>query len=167
MAPLFALLAPVGSAVAGGASAVGGAVASGVSAMGGMGSVMSAGGSLLSGFSSIMGGIQDKNEAEANIEIAKYNTAQEKAETLGKFSEVKGKQRTGYGSAGVDLTSGSPLLIAEYTAFQEKRELDSEKYEYEMKKNALKHQGKQALVGGIIKGASTFMSGLGKSQFLG
>ncbi len=120
-------------------------------------------GSGVSGFGQYQQGQNQQAAYDYNANIALDKTRQELKISESKFSRLKGEQRALMAKAGVDLTSGSPLLILADTAMQEEEEMQrirrSDISEYKMQKYA----GKVASWSGTTGGMSTFITGLGKT----
>lgn len=150
-----------GTAVAGGTAAAT-AAGAGITA----GQALMAGGSLISGVSQILQGNAQANALEANADAARYNMQQEEEASAARFDEIMGQQRVLFASAGVDITSGSPLLIEAHTAYKKKKEQERIKYAGGMEISSNKYAAGQARTGGMIGGASTFLTGLGRAAYL-
>jgi hypothetical protein len=83
--------------------------------------------------------------------------------TEANYSTLIGKQASAYARAGVDVASGSPLLVMAHTAAQGGVQQESE-YQAGTEEAALqKYYGKVAAFNGTVGGISTFISGLSKA----
>lgn len=81
-------------------------------------------GSGVSAFGQYQQGQNQQATYEYNANIALDKARQEEKISEAKYSKLKGEQRSLMAKAGVDLTSGSPLLILANTAMQAKEEED-------------------------------------------
>lgn len=97
----------------------------------------------------------------ANVALEKMKQDQESSEA--KFSSLMGKQRSLYAKAGVDITSGSPLLMLAETAMQAEEEQQRIKFSGETSATMQKYYGDVAAYSGTTSAMSTFLTGLGKS----
>lgn len=127
---------------------------------------MSAAGTLIQGFSQYKQGQAMAAGYEANAEAAEYNMHQEEAKSAEKFDQIVGQQRTLYGAAGVDITSGSPLLIYTDTEFKRKKEEGRIKYAGELESAFSKYYAKQSKKAGVNEMLTTFITGLGSNMLL-
>lgn len=124
------------------------------------------GSSLISGISKYRQGQAEKLAYEANAEAIEQNMRSEERKSQIYYSDIKGKQRTLYGAAGVELTSGSPLLIMADTAWKEKEAQMDINQEGTMGANYQRLYGRKALKSGMYGGLSTFITGLGTATVL-
>lgn len=112
--------------------------------------------------------------AEYNAGIANNEAiaAQQKADydaeaSAQKFKILMGRQRAMYAKAGVDITSGSPLLMLSNQALEAEKERQAIQYggniasqSEKNKATMFRFQGKNAGQAGQINAASTFLSSL-------
>ena len=83
-----------------------------------------------------------------------------------KYQNLMGRQRSAYGKAGVDLASGSPLLIAVDTAAQAEEEF-TRIHEAGLQTAALdKYYGDEAAFSGTMGGVGQFLTGLTKAGMM-
>ena len=108
--------------------------------------------------------------AEGEAVTASAGAAREEEVHRAKLQRMLGTQRALYGAAGVDITSGSPLLTMMSTAEEGEREAEFIKYGGEVsateKLNEArlnKFYGKQAYKSGLWGAGSTFFTGLGSA----
>jgi hypothetical protein len=190
MAFMIPLLSSVGTAVSSAASAVGSAASAVGSAAGsalgisgssvgagvgltGTGSGLSLGqglmmgGSLISGFSQAMQGQAQKQAYNANAKTALENMRAEEQKSFDHYRRIKSQQRTLYGEAGVDISSGSPLLVLADTASMEKQNQQDIKESGETQASYDRFYGEQAGSSGMFGGFTTFITGLGKAKLIG
>jgi hypothetical protein len=104
--------------------------------------------------------------AQLAVEKAKYE-AELSAE---KFERLKGKQTALYAKAGVDIGSGSPLLVVADTASQEKEEMSmimqgglSQAAIDRFYGGISRYEGDVAKRGATMTGMTTFLTGLGQA----
>lgn len=124
---------------------------------------ISAIGSAVSGFAQISQGRRQQEIYEENAEIARQKATYEEDKSRAKFKKLRGIQRSLYGKAGVDLTSGSPLLIMSESAAEGELEAEMIRWGGETEAQQLKRYGKEARRAGMIAGTSTFLTGLSKA----
>ena len=106
-------------------------------------------GSAISGYGQYEAGQQQKKAYDYNAKVQAEAIAQK---TSGRI----GAQAATYAASGVDIASGSPLLVMAATAARGSKE------EFETT-TALKYEGAMAAWGGTMAGIGTFLSGLTKS----
>ena len=100
-----------------------------------------------------------KYNAAATEEKGKY----EEARSREKLRHLLGTQRALYAKAGVDITSGSPLLTLMNTATEGEVEALNIRRGYQTESKLQKYYGKQAAISGYYGAGSTFLSGLGQA----
>lgn len=119
-------------------------------------------GSAVSGFGQYESGQQQKQADDYNAAIAMQTTQQNMQTSGAKYSTLEGRQASLYAKAGVDIRSGSPLLMMAHTAAQNAIEQTSE-YQAGSEQAAIdKYYGKVAAFNGTIGGIDTFLQGLSK-----
>jgi len=123
---------------------------------------LSAVGSAVSGYSQITQGKRHQDIYEENANIAIQKARYEEDKSRRKTKRMLGTQRALYAKVGVDITSGSPLLIMSETAAEGEYEAEMIKWGGETEAQQLKRYGKEAKRAGMIAGTSTFLTGLGK-----
>ncbi len=108
--------------------------------------------------------------AEAEAGVARAGAAREEEVHRAKLQRMLGTQRALYGAAGIDITSGSPLLTMMSTAEEGEREAEFIKYGGEVsateklnEARANRYYGKQSSTAGKIGAGSTFFTGLGEA----
>lgn len=124
-------------------------------------SVLSGG---VSGWSKYRAGKAEEGAYKYNAEVALAKAKHEEEQSRTRYQELKGKQAALYAKAGVDLTSGSPLLIMADTAYQEEEEAKYIRAGGTNEALALRYSGKIAAYTEEIGGWSTFLTGLGKTS---
>jgi hypothetical protein len=125
----------------------------------GLGAVNSA----VSGYGQYEAGQQQKAAYDYNASIVLEDMQNKMRTTESNYSTLIGRQASAYARAGVDIASGSPLLVMAHTAAQGGVEQASE-YEAGTAEAALqRYYGKIAAYNGTIGGISTFISGLSKA----
>ena len=103
---------------------------------------------------------KEGNEYNARITETEGAYAEEQARL--KLKRLLGTQRALYAKAGVDITSGSPLLVMADTAAEGEKERMYTEYGYKSRAKQLRLYGEQAEKAGQIGATSSFLSGLGK-----
>jgi hypothetical protein len=98
-----------------------------------------------------------------NADVALANMKQEEADSEQKFAALMGRQRASYGKAGVDITSGSPLLVLADTAMQERREQQRIHEAGTSEAEIQRYYGRVASYKGKMGAMSSFLTGMGKT----
>ena len=125
----------------------------------GLGAVNSA----VSGYGQYQAGQNQRAAYDYNADVTMQQTDQQMQTTEAKYSNLIGKQATSFANAGVDIASGSPLLVMLHTSAQKGKEEASE-YDAGTEEAALqRYYGSVAAFNGTIGGISTFISGLTKA----
>ena len=116
--------------------------------------------SALTGVSKYEQGQKQQQAYDYNASVTLKNTSNQVVANQQKFSERIGRQATAYAGAGVDITSGSPLLIMAATAARggEQGEMIEESGEQEA--NLQRYYGKMAAFSGTTSGIGSFLSGM-------
>lgn len=118
--------------------------------------------SAVSGYGEYQSGQEQKAAYDYNAAVTLQTMEEKMQSTEAKYSTLTGEQASRYAMAGVDLASGSPLVVMAHTAAQGGREQESE-YQAGTEQAALeKYYGKVAAFSGTVGGISTFLSGLTK-----
>ena len=121
---------------------------------------------LISGGAQFMGGQQQRGAYEYNAAITRQNAAEKAEVSSDKYTALIGKERSLYAKAGVDISSGSPLLVAMDTASkgaeEEGRITSAGKEEASLEE----FYGRQAAFSGTMGGVGTFLSGLSKAGMM-
>lgn len=107
---------------------------------------------------------------QQKAQLALDRMVEEKEASRSKYATLKGKATATYAKAGVDIGSGSPLLVLTDMAQQAQDEQESIRkwgesgYAAEMSQSELnKYYGKVAGYGGRLTGISGFLTGLGRT----
>ena len=122
--------------------------------------VAGVGSSALSAGGKILSGQREKTAYDQNADIVKLNTDAEAAVNEEKTSAVVARQRSAYAAAGVDVNSGSPLLImaaARARGAQQNVLLEEAGDE---KAAQLRYEGKIAAFDGTLSGIGAFLQGM-------
>lgn len=125
----------------------------------GVGAVTSATGA----YAQYQRGQMEKQAYEYNAQVAEEESRQQQTTSERKYAELMGRQRSLYGKAGVDITTGSPLLVLADTAMQER--LEAQRIQAAGKSEAAmqRYYGRMAAYGANVGAMTTFMTGLGKT----
>lgn len=119
-------------------------------------------GSLLSGIGQYESGKQEKVAFDYNAEIDLQNMSSEMIASQQRYSQLVGKQATAYAASGVDITSGSPLLMMAATAGRGGRQAEQIRQQGTEAATLESFYGKVAAWRGTMAGVGTFLSGLSK-----
>ena len=105
---------------------------------------------------------QEKQEKRNKRQIYAQQQAAEK-EARDNLKKLLGQQRALYGKAGVDLYSGSPLLVIAATAEEAEEDIGNIRrgYSFEAYKEGV--YGRQARAGYRYQAGSAFFTGLGRT----
>jgi hypothetical protein len=117
-------------------------------------------GAAIGGFGKYESGQQQKSADDYNADITLTNMRAEMAANTQKFSALVGTQAGRYAASGVDITSGSPLLIMAATAArgaQEGEEIEQAGTEQAAME---RYYGKIAAFQGTMGGIGSFLSGV-------
>lgn len=131
-------------------------------------------GAAVSAYGAVRQGQNAKEAAEYNARASEIEAAEAKrkaaydAETSSmQFKELMGKQKALYAKAGVDLSSGSPLLTMSFQAEQAERDKQAILYSGKTAEQSsltraslFRDSGSDSQTAGYISGGSTFLSGL-------
>jgi hypothetical protein len=119
--------------------------------------------SAASGFGKYESGQQQKAAYDYDAAVTLEKMRESQQTTQAKYSNLIGKQATAYAAAGIDISSGSALLMMAHTAARGGVESASEAEAGDEESNLQKYYGKVAAFQGTIGGISTFISELSKS----
>ena len=117
-------------------------------------------GGLISGFGQYQSGQAQKAAYNYNAAVDLENSQAKMRGTEEKYSQLIGRQASLYAKAGVDIASGSPLLIMAHTAAQNVEEQSSERAAGEEASELQRYYGKVAAYTGTMGGITSFLSGL-------
>jgi hypothetical protein len=120
-------------------------------------------GSLVSGFGQYESGQQQKSADDYNADITLDNMKNQMVANTEKFSALVGRQGAGYAASGVDIASGSPLLVMAATAARGAQQGEQIEQAGTEEAALQRYYGKIAAWGGTMGGIGTFLSGLTKS----
>jgi hypothetical protein len=116
--------------------------------------------SLVSGIGQYESGQAQKRAYDYNAAIALQRMQQQMETSEEQYSKLTGEQASRYAAAGVDIASGSPLLVMALTTAKGAKEQESE-YVAGTEEAALqRYYGKVAAFSGTMGGISAFLSGL-------
>ena len=128
-------------------------------AFAGMGAV----GSAASAFGQYKQGQAQRAAYDYNADATLEKMREDEETSAAKFGHLMGRQRSLYAKAGVDIASGSPLLIAMDTAMQATEEQQRIKASGTTEANLQRYYGKVAESSANTSAFSTFLSGLSKA----
>jgi hypothetical protein len=120
-------------------------------------------GSAIAGFGQIEAGQNQKSADDYNADITLDNMRNQMVENTEKFSALVGRQGTAYSAAGVDIASGSPLLVMAATAGRGAQQGEQIREAGTQAAALQRYYGKIAAWSGTMGGIGSFLSGLSKS----
>jgi hypothetical protein len=119
--------------------------------------------SAVSGFGEYEAGQEKKAAYDYNAAVSLQRMQEEMQTSETQYAVLTGRQASRYAAAGVDIASGSPLLVMAHTAAQGAKEQESEYLAGTEEAALQRYYGKVAAFSGTVGGISTFLSGLAKS----
>jgi len=122
---------------------------------------VSGAGTALSAVSQYRAGQAQEEAYKYNAGVAEQKGIYEETQSRDKLRKLLSSQKALYAKAGVDMTSGSPLLLMADTAAQGEMEALNIRKGYQSEAKMNRYYGNQAKKAGNIKAGSTFLSGLG------
>jgi hypothetical protein len=122
--------------------------------------------SLAAGFGQYEQGQEQKGAYDYNSDVTLQQMQQKMSTSEAKYSNLIGRQATAYARAGVDIASGSPLLMMAHTAAQSGAEQESESQAGTEEAALQKYYGKVAAWSGTISSISTAISGLSQAGMM-
>lgn len=114
----------------------------------------------LGGAGKIISGQQQQQAYDYNADVTTINTSNQVVANQQKFSELVGRQATGYAGAGVDIASGSPLLIMAATAARGAQQGEQIEEAGTEEANLQRYYGKIAAFTGTMSGIGSFLQGM-------
>lgn len=120
-------------------------------------------GAATSGIGSYESGQQQKSAYDYNADITLQNMRDQMVANQQESSTLVSKQANSYASAGVDITSGSPLLIM--AATRARMAVKGQQIEEAGTEEAAiqRYQGKMAAFSGTMTGIGSFLTGISKA----
>ena len=119
--------------------------------------------SAVAGFGQYQSGQEQKAAYDYDAQVALQQARQAQQTSEAKYSNLVGRQASAYARAGVDVASGSPLLVMAHTAAQGGVEQASEAESGDEQAALQRYYGKIAAFQGTVGGISSFISGLSKA----
>lgn len=120
-------------------------------------------GSSLSAEGQKVAGESQAQAYEYNARVTEREAAQGEYESRERLRKLMGTQRSLYAKAGVDITSGSPLMQLAITAAEGEREALSIRQSGKEQATLDRFYGRQAKQAGRVGATSTFLTGLGNA----
>lgn len=116
--------------------------------------------SAIAGFGKVEQGQQEQKAYDYDAAVTTLNTSNQVEANLQRFTERIGQQASAYAASGVDITSGSPLLIMAATAAR--GAVEGEQIEQSGTEEATlqRYYGKIAAFGGTMSGIGSFLNGV-------
>jgi hypothetical protein len=119
--------------------------------------------SLFAGIGQYEAGQEQKAAYNYNADITLQNMQAQMIASQQKYSELVGRQASAYARAGVDVASGSPLLVMAATAARGAQEGEEIKQAGTEEANLQRYYGKIAAWQGEMGGIGSFLTGMTKS----
>jgi len=116
--------------------------------------------SAISGFGKIESGKQQQAADNYNADITLQNTANKVMVNQQQTSELVGRQAGAYAASGVDIASGSPLLIMIATAARGAQQNEMIEQAGTEEAALQRYYGKIAAFGGTMSGIGSFLNGV-------
>lgn len=116
--------------------------------------------SAIAGFGKVEQGQEQKQAYDYNADVTTLNTANKVQANTQNFTQLVGKQAAGYAGAGVDITSGSPLLIMAATAARGGQQGEQIEEAGTEEAELQRYYGKIAAFGGTMSGIGAFLNGV-------
>lgn len=120
-------------------------------------------GSAVSGLGQYESGQQQKAAYDYDAAITLQQMQDKEQTTEASYDNLIGKQATSFARAGVDIASGSPLLMALHTASQKGVEEESENQAGTEQAKLDRYYGSIAAFQGTVAGIDTFLTGMAKA----
>jgi len=118
-------------------------------------------GTALSAYGQYKAGADQKAAFDYNAKVTEKETNQAEYDSRTRLRRLMSTQRSLYAKAGVDLSTGSPLLLLAETAGEGEREALSILEGGESSAALQRIAGRQAKTAGIIGAGSTLLTGIG------
>lgn len=116
--------------------------------------------SALTGAGKVLQGQEQKQAYDYNADITTLNTNNQVQANTQKFTELVGRQATAYAASGVDITSGSPLLIMAATAARGGQQGEQIEESGTEEANLQRYYGRIAAFSGTMSGIGAFLQGM-------
>jgi len=121
-------------------------------------------GSILSGEGQIKAGQQEKAAYDYNAQIDLQDMSENLIANEQRYSQLVGKQAAAYAASGVDITSGSPLLMMAATAGRGGRQAAEIRQAGTEKATLEQYYGKIAAWRGRLAGIGSMLSGISNAS---
>ena len=116
--------------------------------------------SLFGGVSAYKTGKAEQESYDYNAQVTLQNMRSQMVASQQRYSTLIGKQAAAYAASGVDVTSGSPLLVMAATARSGGLQAEEIKQAGTEEANLQQYYGKLAAWKGKMTGISDFLSGM-------
>lgn len=120
-------------------------------------------GSLFAGLGQAAAGKQEQAAYDYNAAVGIENMKNASVANEQRYAELVGRQATAYAAAGVDITSGSPLLMMAATAGRGGRQAEQIREQGTEAAALQTYYGKIAAWRGRLQGMQTFLKGISKA----
>lgn len=119
--------------------------------------------SLFGGISQYKEGQAEKSADDYNAQITLQNMRAQMVSSEQKYSQIVGRQASSYARAGVDIASGSPLLMMTATAGRGGAEAEQIRQAGTEESNLQQYYGRLAAFKGTLGGVGDFLKGMTSS----
>ena len=119
--------------------------------------------SAIGGYGKYEQGQQEIAAYDYSADITLENMQQRMQTNTQNFTALVGRQAAAYAGAGVDIASGSPLLIMAATAARGGKQGEMIRQSGTQEANLQRYYGKMAAWGGTMAGIGDFLSGISQS----
>lgn len=116
--------------------------------------------SALTGVSKYEQGQQQQQAYDYNADVTKINANSQVVAEQQKFTQLVGRQASGYAASGVDIASGSPLLIMAATAARGGQQGEQIQQAGDEQSAMERYYGAQAAFTGTMSGIGAFLQGM-------
>ena len=120
--------------------------------------------SLFGGISQYKMGQSEKSSYDYNSQVTLQNMRAQMTASQQKYSELTGKQASAYAASGVDISSGSPLLIMAATARSGGQQADQIRQSGKQEATLQRYYGRLAAWKGETGGISSFLTGISSNM---
>lgn len=120
--------------------------------------------SIIGGVGSYEKGQQEKQADDYNAQITLQNMRDQMIASQQQFSTLRGKQASGYAASGVDIASGSPLLIMAATSARGGQQGEQIEQAGTEEADLQRYYGKLAAFQGTMGGIGSFLQGISQSS---
>jgi hypothetical protein len=125
---------------------------------------LGAAGSVISGIGAYESGQAQRSAYDYNADITLQNMRSQEAANAEQFGVLRGRQASAYAASGVDIASGSPLLVMAATQARGAEQGKMIEQQGTAEANMQRYYGKIAAFSGTMSGIGSFLSGITKAS---